>query len=40
MEIGKQIMKAATKNGATFAGIANVKALKSSASHMIYTQLG
>ena len=40
MEIGKQIIETAIKNGATLAGIANVKALKTSASHLIYTQLG
>lgn len=40
MEIGKQIIKVALKNGATLAGIASVKELKTSASHRIYTQLG
>ena len=40
MEIGKQIVETAIKNGATLAGIANVKKLKTSASHLIYTQLG
>lgn len=40
MEIGKQIIETAIKNGATLAGIANVKKLKTSASHLIYTQLG
>ena len=40
MEIEKQIIEAAIKNGATLAGIANVKALRMSPSHKIYTQLG
>lgn len=40
MEIGNRIIETAMENGATLAGIANVKALKTSASHVIYTQLG
>ncbi|MCP3951360.1 MAG: epoxyqueuosine reductase [Desulfobacterales bacterium] len=39
MEIGKQIVDAATENGATLAGIASMKALKVSASHMIYNKM-
>ena len=40
MEIEQQIMDIAIQNGATMAGIATVDALKSSASHQIYTQMG
>lgn len=40
MEIGKQIIETAIKNGATLAGIANTAALKISPSHLIYTQIG
>lgn len=39
MEIEKQIIEIAIKNGANLAGIANVKALRTSSSHLIYTQL-
>ena len=39
MDIGKQIIKIAIENGANLAGIANKKALRSSSSHLIYTQL-
>lgn len=39
MEIGKQIIETAMENGASLAGIADVKALKTSASHLIYNQL-
>jgi epoxyqueuosine reductase len=40
MDIGKQVIEIALKNGATLAGIANVKALKTSPSHVIYNQMG
>ncbi len=40
METGRQIISIAISNGATLAGIASVKALKKSPSHLIYTQLG
>jgi epoxyqueuosine reductase len=40
MKLGAQIIKKAIENGATLAGIASVKELKSSASHMIYTKMG
>ncbi len=40
MEIEQRIMDIALENGATIAGIAAVDALKSSASHLIYTQMG
>jgi epoxyqueuosine reductase len=40
MGIGKQIIETAIENGASLAGIANVKALKSSPSHLIYTKMG
>ena len=39
MEIGKRIIDAATENGATLAGIANMKALKVSASHTISNRI-
>jgi len=39
VEIGKQIIEIAIKNGANLAGIADVKALRTSSSHLIYTQL-
>ena len=39
MSIGKRIVKAAVENGATFAGIADMEALKVSASHMIYNKM-
>ena len=39
MEVGKQIIETAIENGANLAGIANVKSLRSSSSHSIYTQL-
>ncbi len=39
MEIEKQIIEAALKNGAALAGIANVEALRMSPSHKIYTRL-
>ncbi len=39
MEIGKHVLEIAIKNGANLAGIANVKALRASSSHLIYTQL-
>lgn len=39
MENGKQIIEIAIKNGANLAGIANVKALRTSPSHVIYNQL-
>ena len=40
MEIGKRIIDVATENGATLAGIASMKALKVSASHTIYMNMG
>lgn len=40
MEIAKQIVGIAVKNGASLAGIADMKAIKSSPSHLIYTKLG
>ena len=39
MDIAKQIIEIAIKNGANLAGIANVEALRTSSSHLIYTQL-
>jgi len=39
LEIGKQIIEIAINNGANLAGIANVKTLRTSSSHLIYTQL-
>ncbi len=38
--LGKQIIEMALENGATVAGIASRRALQSSASHVIYHQLG
>lgn len=40
MDIGKQIIEIAIEKGATLAGIASMEALKSSSSHLIYTQMG
>jgi epoxyqueuosine reductase len=40
MEIGKQIIDTAIDNGATLAGIASMQALKVSASHTIYLDIG
>ena len=40
MEIGKRIIETAIENGATLAGIASMKALKVSASHTIYMNMG
>jgi epoxyqueuosine reductase len=40
MEIGNRIIDAAIENGATLAGIASMKALKTSASHTIYMHMG
>lgn len=40
MNMGKKIVAAAIESGATLAGIASIKALKTSSSHLIYTQLG
>ena len=40
MEIGKRIIDAAIENGATLAGIAGMKALKVSASHTVYMNMG
>ena len=40
MEIGKRIIDAALENGATHAGIASMQALRVSASHAIYTDMG
>lgn len=40
MESGKRIVEAAIENGATLAGIASMKALKVSASHTIYQNMG
>ena len=39
MAIGKRIIETAIENGATLAGIASMKALRLSASHMIYTKM-
>ena len=39
MDIGKQIIEIAIRNGANLAGIANVKALRTSSSHLIYNKL-
>ena len=39
MDIGKQVIEIAVKNGANLAGIANVKTLTTSSSHLIYNQL-
>ncbi len=35
MEIGKQIIEIAIKSGANFAGIANLKELRTSSSHLV-----
>jgi len=40
MEIGKRIIDAAIANGATLAGIASMQALRVSAAHTIYTNMG
>jgi len=40
MEIGKRIIDAAIENGATLAGIASMQALRVSASHTIYRDMG
>ena len=40
MEISKRITKIALDNGATIAGIADMQAVKNSASHKIYTKMG
>ncbi|MDA3918700.1 MAG: epoxyqueuosine reductase [Deltaproteobacteria bacterium] len=40
MEIGKEIIGIAIENGATVAGIASMEDLKSSSSHLIYTEMG
>jgi epoxyqueuosine reductase len=40
MAIGKGIVETAMENGATFAGIASMEALKMSASHTIYNKMG
>ena len=39
MSIGKRIVESAIENGATLAGIANMEALKVSASHLIYNKI-
>ncbi len=39
MDIGKQIIDTAIEKGATIAGIADMKALRRSASHRIYTKM-
>jgi epoxyqueuosine reductase len=39
MSIGKRIVEIALENGATLAGIANMDALRVSASHMIYSKM-
>jgi len=39
METGKQIVEMAIENGASIAGIASAKALKTSPSHLIYPQM-
>ena len=40
MAIGKRIIEMTMKNGATIAGIASMEALKLSASHVIYDEMG
>ena len=40
MQIGEQILEIAKDHGANLAGIANVEALRASASHVIYNQMG
>jgi len=40
MGIGTRIIDAALKNGANLAGIANVRALRKSPSHLLYTKMG
>ncbi len=40
MKLGKQIIETALENGASLAGIADVHALKSSASHVVYPKMG
>jgi len=40
MEIGKRIIDIAINNGASLAGIASVRELKKSPSHLLYTQMG
>jgi len=39
MTIGKHIIAAAIENGASLAGIANMEALKASASHTMYHKM-
>ncbi|MCF8052675.1 MAG: epoxyqueuosine reductase [Desulfobacterales bacterium] len=40
MKIEQQIIRMAVENGATLAGLADVRALKASPSHVIYSQMG
>ncbi len=40
IQIEQRIIDTATENGATIAGIADVRALRASPSHVIYTQMG
>jgi epoxyqueuosine reductase len=40
MDIGKQVIEMALEKGATVAGIASRNALQTSASHLIYNQIG
>lgn len=40
MGTGEQIIGTAIENGASVAGIASTQALKSSSSHLIYTEMG